>query len=81
MRRVEKLRDVYKEVVWVTEERRANIKDMIDGFVQQRHIDVVVMGSIALSPRSGKVLGSVTQGVAQMSSAHVCVVKNMPFTW
>ena len=78
----DKLKDEYKDVTFVVEPRRAGaeIKKMIEDFIDERKIDLVIMGSVELS-KPGRNLGSVTQAVAKSSAAHVCVVKNFAYTW
>jgi len=66
----------------VVAHRNQAIKQHIDDFIEKEQIDVMFMGSQQLSAvaqhQDKFYLGSVSSSVAKSTSAHCCVVKNLP---
>ena len=60
--------------------KKQSVRHYIEAFVEDRSIDVLVMGSVELSKVGGKTLGSVSSAITKVSPAHCCVVKNFALT-
>lgn len=63
------------------EERKIKtIREHIESFIEEKQVDILIMGSMELSKPGKSSLGSVSSAVSKVSKAHCCIVKNFATT-
>lgn len=70
-----------KKAEFVIEPKSKSIREHIEDFIDEKSVDVIIMGSVELSnPNKGHYIGSVSSAVTKASLANCCVVKHFATT-